>query len=123
MSIRILLADDSAVFRDALRMLLESTPGIDVVGEVEDGHLVLDAVSQTRPDLVFMDITLPGLDGIEATRQIRAQHAEVKVIGCSAHEDAGLIAAMSAAGAVGYLSKWRVGANELVEIIRRHTRG
>lgn len=121
MNVRILLADDSAVFRNALRMLLENTPGMEVVGEVEDGRRVLDAVSQTRPDLVLMDIRLPGLDGIEATRQIVATHAGVKVIGLSAHTDAGPFAEMIAVGAVGHLSKWNAGVKEVLDIIRLHT--
>lgn len=120
MSLKVLLADDHRIFRNALRMLLEEVPGIDVVAEVADGRKVLDAVRQTRPDVVCMDISMPGLSGIEATRQLLASCPSVKVIGLSAHDDALRTAEMLAAGALEYVVKSNAGV-ELLAAIRRHT--
>ena len=120
MTARILLADDHAMVREALRMLLERAAGIDVVAEVANGLAVLDAVSQTQPDVVCMDINMPGMNGIEATRQLLAAHPGLKVIGLSAHADEERIAAMIAAGAVGYVVKSNAGT-ELLEMIRLNT--
>ena len=119
MSLKILLADDHRIFRKALRMLLEDVPGIDIVAEVADGRDILAAVSQTRPDMVCMDINMPGLTGIEATRQLLASYPDVKVIGLSAHDDALQSAEMFAAGALEYVVKSNAGV-DLLAAIRRH---
>jgi DNA-binding NarL/FixJ family response regulator len=118
MKLRVLLADDHAMVRKALRMLLEITPDIEVVGEAEDGQAVLDAVGTFSPDVICMDINMPGLNGIEATRQLVTAHAKVKVIGLSVHTDVALVADMIDAGASGYLVKSNA-ARELLQAIRQ----
>src|SRR5690349_19338597 len=71
--IRILIADDHAVLRQSLRFMLESQPGLEVVGEASNGRDAIDMVEKLKPDVVLMDTIMPGLNGIEATRQIRRQ--------------------------------------------------
>jgi DNA-binding NarL/FixJ family response regulator len=118
MTLRVLLADDHALFREALRMVLELTPDIEVVAEVESGLQVLEAVDRSHPDVVCMDVNMPGLDGVEATRQLQSVYPAVKVIGLSAHVDLPRVAAMCHAGAMGYVVKGRAGA-ELPDAIRQ----
>jgi DNA-binding NarL/FixJ family response regulator len=118
MTLRVLLADDHALFREALRMVLELTSDIEVVAEVESGLQVLEAVARSRPDVVCMDLNMPGLDGVDATRQLQSTYPAVKVIGLSAHVDLPRVAAMCHAGAVGYVVKGSAGA-ELPRAIRQ----
>ncbi|MFZ4535981.1 response regulator [Propionivibrio sp.] len=117
MKIRILLADDHMIFRSALRMVLEMAPDIEIVGEAANGHAVLEAIGESRPEVVCMDLSMPGLSGIETTRQLLARHPEMKVIGLSAHVDPLRIAEMIEAGALGYVAKMAVG-EELMLAIR-----
>ncbi len=101
---RLLLADDHTLFRSSLRSLLEAR-GLEVVGEAADGRQALDLAARLRPDLVLMDLSMPVLDGIEATRQLTAQQPEVKVVILTASmEDEDLFEALRA-GAHGYLLK------------------
>lgn len=109
MRIRILLADDHKMFREALRMTLETIPGMQVVAEVDNGKSILAQVDSTRPDVVCMDINMPMLSGIEATQLLRIAHPEVRVVGLSAHADPTLVAQMIAAGALGYVVKSNAG--------------
>jgi DNA-binding NarL/FixJ family response regulator len=118
MTLRVLLADDHALFREALRMVLELTPDIEVVAEVENGLQVLGRVADSQPDVVCMDLNMPGLNGVDATRQLQSAYPAVKVIGLSAHVDLPRVAAIYQAGAMGYVVKGRVGA-ELQEAIRQ----
>jgi DNA-binding NarL/FixJ family response regulator len=118
MKTRVLLADDHALFREALRMVLEFLPDIEVVAEVHSGLLVLEAVERTRPDIVCMDLNMPGLDGVEATRQLQRVFPAVKVIGLSAHADLARVAALCHAGAMGYVVKSSAG-KELPTAIRQ----
>src|ERR1051326_9048381 len=83
--VRILLADDHSLVRASLRSLLTDNPGIEVVAEASDGRQALELVGQHRPDLVLMDISMPGLNGLEATRQIVKAHPNVRVIVLSMH--------------------------------------
>jgi two-component system NarL family response regulator len=115
--LRILLADDHRIFQQALRILLEADPGIEVVAQVSDGGEVLRVASQCRPDVVCMDIGMPRLNGIEATRRLIAAHPEVKVIGLSAHVDRLFVMEMLDAGAAGYVAKSSAG-EELLRAIR-----
>jgi DNA-binding NarL/FixJ family response regulator len=101
---RILLADDHAVLRDGIRRGLESG-GEEVVGEAENGEAAVALAEQLRPDVVLMDLTMPVVDGIEATRRITAALPEVKVVVLSMHDDAQRTRAAIGAGAVGYLTK------------------
>jgi DNA-binding NarL/FixJ family response regulator len=117
MKLRVLLADDSAMIREILRMILEMAPDIDVVGEVGNGRDVLIAVDKTSPDVVCMDINMPGMNGIEATQQLLAVHPNVKVIGLSVHTDHAQVADIIAAGARGYVVKEDAGS-EMLSAIR-----
>ncbi|MDX6744804.1 response regulator transcription factor [Actinocorallia sp. A-T 12471] len=112
--LRILLADDHPVYRDGLAMLLGSVPGIDVVGTAASGAEAVTGAAELQPDIVVMDVGMPGMDGIEATRRVTAASPHIGVVVLTmAEEDATLFAAMRA-GARGYLLK---GANQ-AEIVR-----
>ena len=117
MSIRILLADDHGIVREGLRSLLEKEPDIKVVGEAENGRKALGLVSELLPDVVIMDISMPGLNGADATRQIVRQFPAVKVIALSMHSNRIFVADMLKAGASGYVLKECL-FEELVEAIR-----
>lgn len=118
MKLRVLLADDHLLFRTALRMSLETLPDIDIVAEVDTGFAAVACVSQRGVDVVCMDINMPGLNGIEATRLIVAAHPQVRVIGLSAHADPVRVADMFRAGALGYVLKGSAG-QELPQAIAR----
>ena len=117
MSIRILLADDHGIMREGLRSLLEKEPDIKVVGEAEDGRKAIGLVSELLPDVVIMDISMPGLNGADATRRIVHQFPTVKVIALSMHSNRIFVVDMLKAGASGYVLKECL-FDELVEAIR-----
>lgn len=102
---RILLVDDHQIMREGLRAILESHAEIDVVGEARDGHAALALAHATRPDVIVMDVTMRGLNGIDATRRILAELPETRILGLSMHSDRRSVLAMLSAGAVGYLLK------------------
>lgn len=103
--VRVLLADDHRIMRQGLMMLLEEEADIEVVAEAADGKQAIEMTRRYKPDVVVMDITMPVLNGIEATRQITAEMPQVRVIGLSMHESADMDHAMREAGAVAYLAK------------------
>jgi DNA-binding NarL/FixJ family response regulator len=105
MSIRILLADDHKIIRDGLRSLLEKQPDLEVVAEAGNGAKTVKLAQKLKPDVVIMDITMPDLNGIEATYQIMAELPNVKVIALSMHSDRRFVVGMLKAGASGYLLK------------------
>ena len=105
MALRILLADDHKIVRDGLRSLLETQQGMEVVGEAENGRLALELARQKKPDVVIMDVSMPDLNGIEATRQMLVAQPGVRVIALSMHSDRRLVAGMLQAGASGFLLK------------------
>jgi len=106
MSIRILLADDHGIIRQGLRSLLEEQPDIEVVGEAEDGRVAMQLVRELAPDIVIMDITMPNLNGVDATHEIVvSKFPKVKVIALSIHSDRHFVANMLKAGASGYVLK------------------
>jgi DNA-binding NarL/FixJ family response regulator len=105
MSIRILLADDHKIIRDGLRSLLEKEPDLEVIAEAGDGTTTVKLARKLKPEVVIMDITMPDLNGIEATRQIMAELPNVKVIALSMHSDRRFVVGMLKAGASGYLLK------------------
>jgi DNA-binding NarL/FixJ family response regulator len=105
MSIRILLADDHSLMLDGLRALLQREPGLEVVGAAKDGKEAVELARRTSPDVVVMDISMPGLNGIAATSQITAELPGVKVICLSMHAEPRFVEAMLEAGAAGYILK------------------
>lgn len=102
---RVLIADDHKIMRDGLRAILEKQPSTTVVGEASDGHEAVTLTRKLKPDVVVMDITMPGLNGIDATRQILAEVPHVRVVGLSMNSDRRYVLATLAAGASGYLLK------------------
>jgi len=117
MSTRIVLADDHALMRQSLRAILVRQPDLQVVAEAEDGLVALQRIQELVPDIVIMDVVMPRLHGLEATRQIVASHPAVKVIALSIHADTRFVEGMLRAGAVGYLLKGHAFA-ELVSAVR-----
>ncbi len=117
MTLRILLADDHKILREGLRSLLEKQADMTVVAEADDGRSAIEAIQSQPTDVVIMDIAMPGLNGIEATRQIRSRHPRVKVIALSMHSDRRFLIGMLQAGANGFLLKDSA-AEELITAIR-----
>src|SRR5215472_15699015 len=117
---RVLLADDHAMVTEGLRHLLE--PDFDLVGKVEDGRTLLQTTTQLRPDVILLDISMSGLNGIDAARQLTKVVPESKVIIVTMHNDATYVGEAFRAGAVGYLLK-RCAARELVQAIRTVLKG
>jgi len=105
MNIRVLIADDHQIVREGLCSMLEKEPGIKVVGEAEDGRKTLRLARELTPDVIIMDVAMPDLNGIEATRQILAEFPTIKVIALSMHDDRRFVLNMIKAGAKGYLLK------------------
>jgi len=114
MKIRVLLVDDHKMMREGLRSLLDGASDIEVVGQAADGRAALDLVRTLSPDVVVMDIGMPELNGVEATRRIRAEHGRVRVVALSTHTDKRYVHHMLEAGACGYVLK--IGAHE--ELLR-----
>jgi len=119
---RLVLADDHVVLRSGLRMLLESQGDMEVVGEAPDGAVAVQLARSLRPDLMLMDISMPGVDGMEATRAIKQECPEIKVLVLTMHDDAGYLKEVLAAGASGYVLKKAIDG-ELVSAIRTVLRG
>lgn len=115
--IRILLADDHAIVRESLARLLQMHEGLEVVGQAGDGQEAVERALDLKPDLIVMDVSMPRLNGIQATHRIKQILPTVLVIGLSMHTDADMAAAMRAAGACHYLTK-TAAPDELVNLIR-----
>ena len=116
--IRVLLVDDHRLFRIALRRLLDASKGIQIVGEAETGEAAVAEARELRPNVVLMDICMPGIGGIEATRRITRMDLDIKVIAVTACEDTPFPVQALKAGASGYLTK-SITADELSNAIRR----
>ena len=115
--IRLLLVDDHEVVRSGLRMLLEGQEDMEIVGEASSGLQALELATSIEPDVVVMDITLPDISGIEATRRIKEQQPNVRIVALTIHEDEQYFFEMLQAGAVGYVPK-RAAPNDLITAIR-----
>ena len=115
--IRVFLADDHALFREGLRALLAACEDIEVVGEAADGQEALARVPQARPDVVLMDIAMPGLGGLEATLTLRRAYPSARVLVLTQYESREYLARFLKAGAAGYVLKKAAGA-ELIAAIR-----
>src|SRR5579883_2164307 len=120
--IRILLADDHTVVRKGLRLLLESQPGFTVVADAADGREAVALAAQHSPDVVVMDVAMPGLNGIEAARQIVAKSPETAIVFLSMHSDEGYVLKALKAGARGYLLKDSAD-HDLINAVRAVTDG
>ncbi len=120
--IKLVLADDHAVVRSGLRMLLQAQPDMEIVGEADSGAQALAQVQLLHPDIILMDIQMPGMNGIEATRQIKEVCGETAVLALTMHEDDQYFFEMLQAGASGYVPK-RAAPDELVHAIRTVSRG
>ena len=115
--IKVVLADDHQIVRHGLRSLLSAEPDIKVVGEADNGRAVVRLVQELSPQVVIMDISMPDLNGIEATRQILSDFSGVKIIALSMHSDSLFVLNMFKAGASGYLLK-DCALEELVKAVR-----
>jgi len=122
MPIQILIADDHGVLRAGLRTLLNAEPNLEVVGEASDGDTVLRLANELRPDIVLLDISMPGPGGIEVTRQLKESLPELRVLILTAHEDESMLREAVQAGAAGYIIK-RAVESELINAILSVSRG
>lgn len=120
--IRLLIVDDHAVLRAGLRTLLNLQSDLEVVGEAAEGPEALEKVQRLQPDVVLMDISLPGMEGLEATAELKKRHPEVRVLILTMHEDRRYLSPALKAGASGYVVK-RAADTELLEAIRAVYRG
>jgi two-component system response regulator NreC len=117
MAIKIILADNHQIVRQGLALLLDGEPDMQVVGEAEDCRTTMKLIQELSPQVVIMDISMPDLNGVEATRQILSHHPQVKVIALSMHSDSLFVLNMLNAGASGYLLK-DCALEELAKAIR-----
>ncbi len=122
MTIRILIADDHGVIRAGLHALLAKEPGMEVVGQAADGEEAVKMAYKLRPDLLLLDITMPGLDGIQVTRQLRAALPATHILILTLHEGVSMLREAIAAGASGYIVKRAVDV-ELIGAIQAVARG
>ena len=121
-AVRVLVVDDQALFREALGTLLGARPEIEVVGEAGDGHQALERAAALAPDVVLMDLHMPVLDGIGATRRLRVEQPGVRVLALTTFDDDEDVFAALRAGALGYLLK-DVSSDRLVEAVLSAARG
>jgi two-component system response regulator NreC len=117
MALRIIIADDHQMLRQGLRALLEGESGLEVVGEAENGHEAVRLCKRLKPDVVIMDVGMPELNGIEATRQCVTESPGVKILALSMHTDRRFASGMLQAGASGYLLK-DAAFDELIQAVR-----
>ncbi len=122
MAISILIADDHGLIRVGLRALLQEEAEIYIAGEAEDGYIALRRIAELKPDIVLMDISLPGLSGIEVTRQVRDISPTTRVLMLTVHEDEGMLRESIRAGAHGYILK-RAVDSDLIQAIRVVSQG
>jgi DNA-binding NarL/FixJ family response regulator len=122
MTVRVLIVDDHPVVRDGLRGMLQGQPDLEVVADVANGHQALAAVARHNPDVVLMDLRMPELDGVQATRRLRADHPSVRVLVLTTYDtDTDIVHAIEA-GATGYLLK-DAPREQVFEAVRAAARG
>ena len=114
--LRLLLVDDHAVVREGLRSLLGSDSRFEIVGEAADGATALSAVDRLHPDVVVMDVSLPGINGAQVTRRLKETQPDVRTLALTVHEEGGYLRSLMDAGASGYVLK-RSAASELLRAV------
>ncbi len=120
--IRILIVDDHVIVREGLRVLLESQPDLEVVGEATNGEEAVRKAKEIKPDIILMDITMPGMNGLEATRLIRESNPDIKILALTMHEGDEYFFKILETGASGYFVKGG-SSSELISAIRSVWRG
>jgi len=120
--IRLLLVDDHAILRDGLRALLSYYPDVEVVGEAEDGLQAIEAVESLTPDVILMDIAMPGMNGLEATHRIRQSHPESRILVLTQYDDKRYVLPFLRAGVSGYVVKRALGS-DLINAVRAVAKG
>ena len=115
-AVRVLIVDDQLPFREASRMVVEMTDGFEVAGEAENGEQAIALVHDLKPDLVLMDVQMPGIDGIETTRRITSAPSPPTVVVMSTHESGDYVDVALSAGAVGFVPKSQFGMDTLDEM-------
>lgn len=120
--LRVLLADDHAVVREGLKALINGHLDMEVVGEAADGRTVCSRATELCPDVVVMDVSMPFVNGVEATREVRRLRPEIKVLALTVHEERSYLRELVEAGAAGYVLK-RSAAEDLVHALRVVARG
>ena len=120
--LRILLADDHKIVREGLKLLINSKPDMQVVGEAANGKEVLVKARELKPDVVVMDLSMPELNGLQATERLKIERPEMKVVALTAHEDEAYLRQLCKVGAAGYVLK-RSAGDELVKAISEVAKG
>ena len=120
--LRVFLADDHAIVREGLKALINGQAAMEVVGEAADGRTACAKAKEIRPDVVVMDVSMPELNGVQATRELRAQCPDVKVLALTVHEERSYLRDLIEAGASGYVLK-RSAAEDLVHAVQVVARG
>ena len=117
--VRVLIVDDQPVFRRAARLLLRALPGMEVVGEAESGEESIDMASELRPALILMDVQLPGITGMEATRHILAEQPDIRIVLLSTRDPADLPRDHLSCGAVAFIRKQDIEPDQILALARR----
>jgi two-component system response regulator NreC len=120
--VKILVVDDHAIVREGVRMILAKESDLEVVGEAGDGAQALELTERVHPDVVIMDISMPGMGGVEATQTLRNKYPDVQVLALTMHEDESYVFQLLRAGAAGYVLK-RAAAQDLVQAVRAAAKG
>lgn len=115
--LQIFLADDHVVVREGLKALINAQPDMTVIGEAGDGQSAWQQAQDCQPDIVIMDITMPGMNGVQATAQLKRVCPQIKILALSVHDDTSYLRQLLAAGAAGYILK-HAAANDLIQAIR-----
>jgi DNA-binding NarL/FixJ family response regulator len=120
--LRVFLTDDHAVVREGLKALVNAQPDMEVIGEAAEGEAACEQVPRLRPDVVILDVSMPGMSGAEAAGRLRQECPQVKVLALTVHEDKGYLRQLLEAGAAGYVLK-RAAADELIRAVRAVAEG
>ncbi len=120
--IRVLLIDDHPIVRAGIRMLLEKDSGIEVVGEADNGNQATSLVLKLNPDVLLLDMEMPGKNGVQVAQELNRMNAKVRILGLSAHDDPGYITSLLLNGAVGYLTKEEA-LDKIVDAVHGVARG